>query len=219
MNLMKKIQLQILTVKADKNIVIIVCPLNSIMEDPLKVLQEREVTANVLQLASDEWEGTESLFHSEKNSNRSNADELKLRNPGTKLLNGNVEIVFPHPKALLSKEGGELMKIHILLFYSPICCLTLFGIISFLRIHLNFFLTFGLAPRAGQNSGGLESTTSQKCSLHIQSTFPNFQCGLLILLFCNPNYSYTPWNLIQSITSNQQDLRMLRKYQRYSLHI
>ena len=48
MNLMKKIQLQILTVKADKNIVIIVCPLNSIMEDPLKVLQEREVTANVL---------------------------------------------------------------------------------------------------------------------------------------------------------------------------
>lgn len=83
------------------------------MEDQLKVLQEREVTANVLQLDSDEWEGTESLFHSEKNSNRSNADELKLRNPETKLLNGNVEIVFAHPKALLSKEGGELMKIYI----------------------------------------------------------------------------------------------------------
>lgn len=129
MNLMNKIQLQILTVQADKNIMIVVCPLNSIMEDQLKVLQEREVTANVLQLASDEWEGTESLFHSEKNSNRSNADELKLRNPGTKLLNGNVEIVFAHPKALLSKERGELMKIYILLFYSPICSLTLFGII------------------------------------------------------------------------------------------
>lgn len=46
-----------LPVKADKNVVIVVCPLNSIIEDQLKVLGERGVTADVLQLASDDREG------------------------------------------------------------------------------------------------------------------------------------------------------------------
>ena len=50
-----------LPVKADKNVVIVVCPLNSIMEDQLKVLEERGVTADVLQLASDDREGIESV--------------------------------------------------------------------------------------------------------------------------------------------------------------
>ena len=99
-----------LPVKADKNIVIVACPLNSIIEDQLKVLQDIGVTADVLQLASDEWEATESLFHSENESNRSNADELKLKNLCTKLVHGNIQIVFAHPEALLSKEGRELMK-------------------------------------------------------------------------------------------------------------
>ena len=56
-----------LPVKADKNVVIVVCPLNSIIEDQLKVLGERGVTADVLQLASDDREGIESLFNPEDN--------------------------------------------------------------------------------------------------------------------------------------------------------
>ena len=38
-------------VKKTKNIVIVVCPLNSIIEDQLKVLKARRITADVLQLA------------------------------------------------------------------------------------------------------------------------------------------------------------------------
>ena len=94
-------------VKADKNIVIVVCPLNSIIEDQLKVLQERGVTADVLQLASDEWETTESLFQSKNNEDNA---EQSLKTPSARLLNGDVQIVFAHPEALLSKEGRELMN-------------------------------------------------------------------------------------------------------------
>jgi len=101
-----------LPLKANKNIVIVVCPLNSIIEDQLKVLEERGVTADVLQLATDGWEATESLFHSETNSvhNESIDDEMKLTSPSAKLINGDVQIVFAHPEALLSEEGRELMN-------------------------------------------------------------------------------------------------------------
>ena len=43
-----------LPVKADNNIVFVVCPLNSIIEDQLKVLEERGITADVLRLTSDD---------------------------------------------------------------------------------------------------------------------------------------------------------------------
>lgn len=104
-----------LPLKTDKNIVIVVCPLNSIIEDQLKVLKDRGVTADVLQLASDEWEASESLFACDEDcpqrcENESNVDEVKLRSPSQNLLNGNVQIVFAHPEALLSKEGRELMN-------------------------------------------------------------------------------------------------------------
>ena len=59
-----------LPVKADKNVVIVVCPLNSIMEDQLKVLEERGVTADVLQLASDDREGIERVFNPEDNDEK-----------------------------------------------------------------------------------------------------------------------------------------------------
>ena len=52
-----------LSVKADKNIVIVVCPLNSIIEDQLKVLQKRGITADVLQLNNEEREAIDSLFN------------------------------------------------------------------------------------------------------------------------------------------------------------
>ena len=41
-------------VKTTRNIVIVVCPLNSIIEDQLKVLKARRITADVLQLAVNE---------------------------------------------------------------------------------------------------------------------------------------------------------------------
>ena len=97
-----------LLVKADKNVVIVVCPLNSIIEDQLKVLGERGITADVLQLASDDRESIESLFNPEDNDE--SVDVSKLKSPSEKILNGDMQIVFAHPEALLSKERRELMK-------------------------------------------------------------------------------------------------------------
>ena len=55
-------------VKADNDIVIVVCPLNSIIEDQLKVLEDKGVTAGVFQIPSVIHE---SLFDSEKSSMQS----------------------------------------------------------------------------------------------------------------------------------------------------
>lgn len=95
-----------LPVKADKNIVIVVCPLNSIIEDQLKVLQKRGITADVLELNNDEREAIDSLFNYSENESA----ERSLSNPSARLMNGDVQIVFAHPEALLSKEGRELMN-------------------------------------------------------------------------------------------------------------
>ena len=53
-------------VKTTRNIVIVVCPLNSIIEDQLKVLKDRRITADVLQLAVNEKEPAENLFGNEQ---------------------------------------------------------------------------------------------------------------------------------------------------------
>ena len=45
-----------------EHIVIVVCPLNSIIEDQLKVLKARRITADVLQLAVYEKEPADNLF-------------------------------------------------------------------------------------------------------------------------------------------------------------
>ena len=97
-----------LPVKANSNIVIVVCPLNSIIEDQLNVLQDRGITADVLQLTSDDREATHSLFHS-KDIDESSAERC-LKTPSAMLMNGDVQIVFAHPEALLSKEGRDLMN-------------------------------------------------------------------------------------------------------------
>ena len=89
-----------LPVKANNNIVIVVCPLNSIIEDQLKVLKSRRINAGVLQLEND-CDTTEKLFGP------------AIANDGLSipvdLLNGRWSIIFAHPEALLSKKGRELM--------------------------------------------------------------------------------------------------------------
>ena len=95
-----------LPLKADKNVVIVVCPLNSIFEDQLKVLEKRRFTADVLQLASDDREGIVSLLNAEDND----VDVSKLKRPSKNLLCGDVQLVFAHQESLLSEERRELMK-------------------------------------------------------------------------------------------------------------
>ena len=53
-----------LPTKADKNIVIVVCPLNAIIEDQLKVARNVGIEAEVLQIADHRLEVSESVFDS-----------------------------------------------------------------------------------------------------------------------------------------------------------
>ena len=89
-----------LPVKADKNIVIVVCPLISIIEDQLNVLEDKGVTADVFWIPSDEYE---SLFECEK------PETIADNTHSYCSTSDNVEILFAHPEALLSKEGRDLM--------------------------------------------------------------------------------------------------------------
>ena len=94
-------------VKTTKNIVIVVCPLNSIIEDQLKVLKARGITADVLQLAVNDKEPAENLFgNDEETSEHVVPDSTKFPRD---VVNGNTSIVFAHPEALLSEEGRKLM--------------------------------------------------------------------------------------------------------------
>ena len=93
-------------VKTDKNMVIVVCPLNSIIEDQLKILEDSGITADVFRIPSDEYE---SLFDGEKS--KTIADNThSYCSTSVFDINDNVEIVFAHPEALLGKEGRDLMS-------------------------------------------------------------------------------------------------------------
>lgn len=97
-----------LSVKRGKNIVLVVCPLNSIIEDQLTVLEERGISAGVLQLSNDERRECESLFVPDEST--CDASEPTLKNLDSKVVKGDVQIVFAHPEALLSKEGRNIMN-------------------------------------------------------------------------------------------------------------
>ena len=83
-------------VKTTKNIVIVVCPLNSIIEDQLKVLKARRITADVLQLAVYEKEPADNLFGNQQEpSEHVVPDSRKFPQD---VVNGNTSIVFAHPE-------------------------------------------------------------------------------------------------------------------------
>lgn len=97
-------------VKKRKNIVILVCPLNSIIEDQLRVLRDRNITSDVLQIAKN-CIPIENLFAEGQEPCQESSDhvEPKLKHFPNNLVNGNTSIIFAHPEALLSNEGRKLM--------------------------------------------------------------------------------------------------------------
>ena len=96
-------------VKTSKNIVIVVCPLNSIIEDQLKVLRDRRITADVLKLAVNKSKPAENLFRNERQEPNEHVESPTRTHLPEDLVNGNTSILFAHPEALLCKEGRELM--------------------------------------------------------------------------------------------------------------
>ena len=95
-----------LPTKTDNNIVIVVCPLNAIIEDQLKVAKNIGIKAEVLQLVDHCMQVAETLFGSHEETDES--DDVCIVTE--KLLNGDCQLVFSHPEALLSVKGRNLMK-------------------------------------------------------------------------------------------------------------
>ena len=100
-------------VKKTKNIVIVVCPLNSIIEDQLKVLKARGITADVLQLAVNMNEPAENLFEREQEPSEHVAKESPklsrpqsqgLKRPGDEVGEGRVQRRRT-PKSRLSRQS------------------------------------------------------------------------------------------------------------------
>ena len=56
----------LIPVKARKNIVIVVCPLNSIIEDQLGVLRDRNIVADVIQVTVNVRKPAEDLFEKDE---------------------------------------------------------------------------------------------------------------------------------------------------------
>ena len=107
----------LIPVKTRKNIVIVVCPLNSIIEDQLGVLKDRNIVADVIQVAVNVRKPAEDLFEKDEPENQLPVEndqldvlmEPKVMCISEQIVNGNTSIIFAHPEALLSKEGRKLM--------------------------------------------------------------------------------------------------------------
>ncbi|XP_028408666.1 ATP-dependent DNA helicase Q1-like [Dendronephthya gigantea] len=98
----------LIPVKSRKNIVIVICPLNSIVEDQLRVLSAINISAGVIQFAINERKPAEDLF-TEGSENRKIHLKETLMDIEQEIVNGNTSIVFAHPEALLKSKGRELM--------------------------------------------------------------------------------------------------------------
>ena len=87
--------------KKEKNIVVVVSPLNSIIEDQLSSLKKRNVTAAVLQ-TEDQNNLLESLFIKDNHKGKRDPVPQKIKD-------GDASIVFSHPESLLNSGGRKLM--------------------------------------------------------------------------------------------------------------
>ncbi|CAB4032787.1 ATP-dependent DNA helicase Q1-like, partial [Paramuricea clavata] len=93
----------ILPTKTTINIVIVLCPLSSIIEDQLHSLKIMSINAGVLP-SHYENKNCETLFN---NEDMGMAADIHLPDD---LVNGLTSIVFAHPEDLLSDVGRKLMK-------------------------------------------------------------------------------------------------------------
>ena len=92
----------ILPTKTTINIVIVLCPLSSIIEDQLHSLKIMSINAGVLP-SRYENENCETLFNNKEDM----AADIHLPDD---IVNGLTSIVFAHPEDLLSDVGRKLMK-------------------------------------------------------------------------------------------------------------
>lgn len=110
----------LIPVKEKSNIVIVVAPLNSIIEDQINTLKARGINVDVLHTESGGSTEIEKLFNksvrkvdtetsSDNESGEDDTDTVKIK-ISKQIKEGNVSFIFSHPESLLSKEGRSLLR-------------------------------------------------------------------------------------------------------------
>ena len=100
----------LLPVKSCQNIVIVVCPLTSIIEDQISVLNLIGIPADILPIEDDS-----SLYHAEvlfehKENDTSEQASTGECNVSKVVVDGKVKLLFAHPEAILSTFGRKLLS-------------------------------------------------------------------------------------------------------------
>ncbi|XP_057316793.1 ATP-dependent DNA helicase Q1-like [Hydractinia symbiolongicarpus] len=88
--------------KSTRNIVIVVCPLSSIMEDQVQFLNSVGISAMSLHCNNSSTSSYESLFAEMKTHEEINISK--------KVQEGDINLLFAHPEAILSEQGRNLLK-------------------------------------------------------------------------------------------------------------
>ena len=90
----------------ESNLVLVVCPLSSIMNDQISVLKQQGIRAASLpNLFNGKDDDVSSLFP----SSRPKSDDLEV-NFSKAILEADIDILFGHPESFLSVHGRELLK-------------------------------------------------------------------------------------------------------------
>lgn len=90
--------------KTSRNIVIVVSPLSSIIEDQIKILRNRGIVVNVLSTHCHKEEEVD-LFNNDIDKNEPNYWGVSVD-----VWSGALDILFTHPEDLLSESGRKLMN-------------------------------------------------------------------------------------------------------------
>ena len=90
--------------RGENNIVLVVCPLSSIIKDQISVLNERGIRAESLPNIIDEKKRTvdSDLFPCDQSR-----PDIQIC---TKILQAEIDILFGHPESFLSSQGRELLQ-------------------------------------------------------------------------------------------------------------
>ena len=99
----KSITYQLLPDLYEEKIVIVVSPLNSIIEDQLKTLLKRSIPADLLNCVEDP-SATAALFLQDATK------RTKIPLIPKNIKDGNIRVLFSHPESLLSEDGRKLLK-------------------------------------------------------------------------------------------------------------
>jgi len=92
-----------LPLKKDSNIVVVVCPLNAIIEDQLSALVTNKISGAVLNTEFKDNSNT-SLFNDD-----SNEAGINTQIPQS-IINGKVNLIFSHPESLLNSRGRNAVR-------------------------------------------------------------------------------------------------------------